>query len=197
MSNSYVDLVSRKVREILSTSEKQSLSHRWDHLYRVMRRAVSLVEKCKCEVDLEVLKIAALLHDIDQPFDRKEEHVERSLRKAREILLSIDYPRVEEVLDVIKQHSTEGEEKPRSMEAKILFDADKLDGVGAIGVARVFIFCGQRGLTPVEAINWYKSKIEKAMKLMQTEIGKKEAEEKLKYVLEFFERYSREDEQPL
>ena len=195
----YLDEVMNKVRVIFENSMDQSVAHRWKHAYRVMRRAVALAERLDEPIDLEVLQISALLHDIDQPFNGKEDHVERSASRAEEILKDIGYPRDKtlKVLEVIKQHSSEGKIDISISEAKILFDADKLDGVGAIGIARVFSLCGQNGLTPDEAIEWYKRKIEKASPFLQTSIGREAAEEKLRYVEDFFRRYYEEEKKLL
>jgi len=84
------------------------------------------------------------------------------------------------VLEVISQHSSENKTKPSTIEAKILYDADKIDGLGAIGIARVFAFCGQNGMPPKKAIERYKKKINLAIPQMQTEIGKKLAEKEFK-----------------
>ena len=198
-TSQHIDKVMDKVKNIFDKSIDQSVAHKWNHVYRVMRRAVALAEYLDETVDLEVLQIAALLHDIDQPFDKKKEHVKRSIRRAEGILSEIDYPRDKtlKVLEIIKQHSSEEIVKPSTNEAKILFDADKLDGIGAIGIARVFSLCGQNNLTPEEAIEWYKKKIEKASPLLQTSIGRKLAEEKLRYVKNFFEKYYEEEKQIL
>ncbi len=195
----YIDEVMNKVRVIFENSMDQSVAHRWKHAYRVMRRAVALAERLDESIDLEVLQISALLHDIDQPFNSKEDHAERSASRAEEILKDIGYPRDKtlKVLEVIKQHSSEGKIDISISEAKILFDADKLDGVGAIGIARVFSLCGQNGLTPDEAIEWYKRKIEKASPFLQTSIGREAAEEKLRYVEDFFRRYYEEEKKLL
>jgi len=195
----YIEKVMDKVRVIFENSMDQSVAHRWKHAYRVMRRAVTLAERLDEPIDLEVLQISALLHDIDQPFNGKEEHVERSASRAEKILKNIGYPRDKtlKVLEVIKQHSSEGKIDISISEAKILFDADKLDGVGAIGIARVFSLCGQNGLTPDEAIEWYKRKIEKASPFLQTSIGREAAEEKLRYVEDFFRRYYEEEKKLL
>ncbi|HDD45846.1 MAG TPA: HD domain-containing protein, partial [Candidatus Aenigmarchaeota archaeon] len=160
----FVDLVIEKAKQALEENRFQSVSHKWDHVYRVYRRVIKMANEIKGKgVDLEILKISALLHDIDQPYNRKQSHVKRSLSKAEQILKEIGYPKekIKKVLSIISEHSSEDEKGPTSIEAKILYDADKLDGVGAIGIARVFAFCGQNGLIPKEAIEWYRRKIEK------------------------------------
>jgi len=196
METDFVDLVIKKVKQSLKNNPSQSLAHRWDHIHRVYKRAVKIAEIVDEKVDMEILKIAALLHDIDQPYNEKENHVKKSLSKAKKILKEIGCPeeKIKKVLKIISEHSSEDEKVPTSIEAKILFDADKLDGIEAIGIARVFIFCGQNGLTIKEAIDWYKNKIEKAIPKMQTEIGKKIAKRKLEYVYSFFKKFKEEEE---
>jgi len=193
----FVDLVFEKVKQALEKNQCQSVSHRWDHIYRVYRRAIKIANEIKGEnVNMEILKISALLHDIDQPYNEKQNHVKRSLSKAEQILKEIGYPeeKIKKVLNVISEHSSEDDKEPTTIEAKILFDADKLDGIGAIGIARVFAFCGQNGLTPKEAIEWYRRKIEKALPKMQTKVGKEIVKRELKYVYSFFEKFKKEEE---
>ena len=79
--------------------------------------------------------------------------------------------------------------KPKSLEAKILFDADKLDGLGASGIARVFALFGQRGLDPEKAIEWYEKKIEIALKNLQTKEAKKIARKRLAFVKKFLKMF--------
>ena len=196
----YIAKVRKKVKETLQKQPKQSVAHGFDHSQRVEKRAIYLAKqiqkrKGKIKINMEVLQVAALIHDVDQPYDQKGSHVEKSIEKAKEILKAINYPysKTEKVLKVISEHSSETVRTPSSIEAKILFDADKLDGFGTIGIARVFGYCGQRGLTPKEAVQWYKQKIKKAAPLMQTETGKEMVREKAKEVFSFLKRYEQEE----
>jgi uncharacterized protein len=155
---------------------------------RVMRNALSIALTMK-DVDNELLELAVLLHDVNQPAGRKKEHVELSIRTAEKILLEegCTRERVRQVLGVIAQHSTEHIEtvKPTSTEARILFDADKLDGLGAAGIARVFALFGQMGRLPCEAIPWYREKISISLEHLQTEEGRRLFESRREYVEEF------------
>ena len=199
--NKFVNQVIRKVQDMLSNKPNQSVAHRWDHLERVYKRAINLAEMSNKsqDIDIGVLKIAALLHDIDQPYNNKQNHVSKSVKKAEEILHEINYPtnKIQKVIKIILEHSSEDNKQPSTLEAKILFDADKLDGLGAVGIARVFSLCGQQGLTPSQAIVWYKQKIKKAMPLMQTNVAKQIVERELAYVNSFFEKYKKEEEKLL
>jgi uncharacterized protein len=193
----FIEQASMMVRELLETEADQSVAHRWDHLDRVRRRALNLAREIPDgEVDLEVLSMAALLHDVDQPYHDKRGHVTRSLEKAEKILWDLRYPEEKRmgVLVAIAEHSSEDETSPSSLEAKLLFDADKLDGLGAIGISRVFAFCGQQGLPPAEAREWYRSKIERAIPMMQTESGRQAGARDLAYVNSFFAKYREEEE---
>lgn len=188
-----IDKIARRVKTILQESQNQSVAHRWDHLERVCRTALKIA-KGKNEVDIEVLKIAAMLHDLDHPYNKKQDHVTRSARKARHLLAEVGYPKekTEKVLEVISTHSSEDIRLPEAIEGKILLDADKLDGTGAIGIARVLTFCGQCAMTPDQAVNWYRQKIKKASPLLQTKEGKRLISEGFEYVNSFLDKYERE-----
>ncbi len=174
---------------------EQSTAHRFDHIERVMRNA-QLIAATMDEVDHEILELAVLLHDIDQPPGRKAEHVELSLRAAEGILRDAGCAedRARRVLDVMAEHSTEHVDtvQPSTTEARILFDADKLDGVGAVGVARVFSFFGQMDLPPLDAIRWYRAKMQIALENIQTEEGRRLCGSRLEYVHGFLARMEAE-----
>lgn len=167
---------------------EQSVAHRFDHIERVMRNALMIAATVD-GVDYEILELAVLLHDIDQPVGRKAEHVALSMKAAETILQQSGCPvdRASYVLNVISQHSTEhaGTALPSTIEAKILFDADKLDGLGAVGISRVFSLFGQMNLASLDAIQWYRGKIDIALKYIQTDEGRRLCESRLAYVQEF------------
>ncbi len=192
----HFDAIKEKVSSLVN-SRQQSVAHRMDHIERVLYNAIEIASYYP-EADCELLKIAVLLHDVCQPFDRKEEHVDLSMDAARKVLDEVGYPldRARKVLRIISEHSTENLNlsRPTSLEARILFDADKLDGLGASGIARVFALFGQRGRTPLEAVPWYLRKIELARDNMQTAEGKQMASERAKYVFDFIERIKAEND---
>ncbi len=197
LSNKEVELLEKLdefVKQELETKEEQSVAHRYDHLRRVLRNALMLAQQEGMEVDYFVLCAACLLHDIDSPYERKNEHVELSARRAREIMEELKFPqdKMERVVRVIEQHSTEKPAEIVDLEAKLLFDADKLDGVGAVGVARVFLYCGQKGMSIEEAAEWYRKKMEIAAGMIQTGTGRKLMEKRAKLTLEFLEMLEKE-----
>jgi uncharacterized protein len=166
----------------------QSIVHRADHLDRVKENARGIAATL-VGVDQELLDLAVLLHDVDQPVGRKGEHVALSMKAAKEILDEVGCAkdRAALVLQIISEHSSEHIDtlKPTSIEAKILFDADKLDGLGAIGISRVFSLFGQMNGSIEDAIPWYRRKIDLSLTHLQTEEGRRLCHARLPFVLQF------------
>jgi uncharacterized protein len=180
-------MVEARVLELLE-NERQSVAHQFDHLMRVLKNAEAIAASYP-EADIEILTLAVLLHDVDQPFDDKENHVASSAAAAEKILVALSYPpaRTQRVVQAIREHSTETIEssRPSSIEARILFDADKLDGLGAFGILRVFALSRQMGRPIAESIAWYRRKIEIALVNLQTPEGREMAHRRLPLVKRF------------
>ena len=121
--------------------------HGFDHVLRVMRIAEQI--GTELGADLEILRAAALLHDAAgaDPRDDRLHHENASADFAREILPAEGWSkdRIEAVVDCVLGHRYRGQHAPGSLEARILFDADKLDVVGAFGVARTIGYAVQAG----------------------------------------------------
>lgn len=117
--------------------------HDFRHSIRVYRNACLIAESEKC--DKEVVSLAALLHDAD---DVKLFHTE-NYANAKRIMTEagIDADIQERVIDAISTVSFKGTDTktPSSIEGKIVQDADRLDAIGAIGIARAFAFGGSKG----------------------------------------------------
>jgi uncharacterized protein len=179
--------IADRVRLLVDT-ERQSVAHRMDHLERVARNARNIMVSYP-ETDTEILLLAVLLHDVEQPFDDKAGHVARSATVAERLLGEIVYPteRTARVLQVIREHSSEHvtTTPPTSIEAKILFDADKLDGLGPHGILRVFQLSQQMGRPLADSIVWYRGKIAVAGAHVQTEQGRAIMARKLPLVENF------------
>jgi uncharacterized protein len=180
--------ICRRVEErvrILVEAEQQSDAHRIDHLHRVAHNAKSIL-KFHPKADAEILYLAVLLHDVDQPFNDKENHVMRSAAVAERLLTEFEYPspRLTRVLELIHEHSTEHitSVRPSTIEAQILFDADKLDGLGPFGILRVFALARQAGRSTPDTVRWYRNKIAVAIPNMQTPEGQRMIKRKLPLV---------------
>lgn len=130
-------------------------AHDISHVYRVLNLALDIAENEK--VDRDILITATLLHDIARNEERKNPqicHAERGAELAREILNKLDYEEVqiEHIQDCIRTHRFRKNNYPKTIEAKILFDADKLDATGCIGIARTLAYKGIIG-EPIYAMD--------------------------------------------
>lgn len=116
--------------------------HDFDHVLRV----TALAERIAAAegADLTVVRAAALLHDIGASQDRRTHHLIGAAR-ARELLAGQPVAWVEAVAHAIEAHRFRADPSPRTLEARCVSDADKLDAIGAVGVARAFAFAGERG----------------------------------------------------
>ncbi len=124
--------------------------HDFSHVERVYRLAEHIAESEGA--DLFVVRAAALLHDIGRAAEKSkgpepDRHEELSVEFASPFLeeLGVSPERRQAILDAILQHRHRRGRAPQSPEAKCLFDADKLDSLGAVGVARAYLWLGEHG----------------------------------------------------
>ena len=124
-------------------------SHDWEHTERVY--ALCMCIGREEGADLDVLRFAAVLHDVGRGFEDESKgnicHAEKGAAIAREVLLKhgMDGGKVDEIVHCVECHRFRGSKVPMSRDAKVLFDADKLDSIGAVGVGRAFLFAGEVG----------------------------------------------------
>ena len=139
-----------KAIESYMLSEMQDSAHDEHHVYRVLNSALEIADHCE-QVDFDILIAACLLHDIgrERQFADLENscHAEIGSEMAYGFLISLNWTQEKalHVKECISTHRFRKNKKPQSIEAKILFDADKLDASGAIGIARTLIYEGQVG----------------------------------------------------
>jgi uncharacterized protein len=137
-----------KAREFYTNADS---AHDFEHILRVTRMAEQLA--AAEGGDPEVVRAAALLHDIARHAEDEQgkaapggapDHAEVSAQEARAFLMEqgADAELADRVAEAIRSHRFRGSIQPTTLEGKILFDADKLDSIGAIGVARAYAVCG-------------------------------------------------------
>ena len=184
--------------------------HDFEHVLRVYRMAERLGEAEGA--DLDIVRAAALLHDAEGAtpgHESRVDHHHASAEFAAQVLAAEgwDAERIAAVQHCIRGHRYRGTETPQTLEAKILFDADKLDVLGAIGVARVIGYATLAGMPWYEppsnqfletgreiegeahsAYHEHLFKLRKVHDRMFTASARAIAEERLKYLDEYFER---------
>jgi len=187
-------------------------SHGPDHSERVLHTAMTIGRQMTARLDL--LAPAALLHDIG----RREEslsrgticHARRGTELAAPLLQNLGYnaEAIAAICHCIRAHRFRGAAQPESLEARILFDADKLDSIGAIGIGRAFLFAGQIGArlhNPEQdpastapysledtAYREFRVKMSRVRQQMLTPIGLNLAAQRHAFMETFFDQLTRE-----
>lgn len=128
------------VKEKMSPLE--GTAHSYEHVDRVLRIATLLAKKEKA--DVELVQAGALLHDLGRALGQP--HNEIGAKLARETLEKMNYPRErsEKVAKIVLYHPLDFRERLETLEEKIVWDADKIDLLGAVGIARGFHWCGKK-----------------------------------------------------
>jgi len=195
--------------------------HGFDHILRVYRMAERLASAESA--DIEIVRAAALFHDAqgnpnqaDQQEASRGEHQLQSAEIAGRVLQSEGWS-VEQILAVhhcIRAHRyRDDSEQPQTLEAKVLFDADKLDATGATGVSRAIAYAAQKGLPAYSlpsqrflqnaqlakgetysAYHEYLFKLCKLKDRLYTKTARQIGEQRHRYLVEFFERLASESQ---
>ena len=180
------------------------------HVERVYNLAIRIAQEEKA--DLDTVKAAVLLHDIARAQEDEgiiNDHANEGAKMAQKILHEVNFPanKIGNVIHCIETHRFRKGLAPRTLEAKILQDADRLDIIGAVGVARVFTRGGWSNkpihdptIPPKEkydgksetSTNHIYEKLLKIRDTINTETAKKIAENRHAYVEEFLERLLKE-----
>jgi uncharacterized protein len=205
-------LVSKVKEEARAFFRSARGSHDWDHTERVYRLCLRIGRKEKA--DLGVLKLAALLHDIGREEEDRSSgricHGRSGAALAGKLLErhGLDRAAIRSVVHCIRSHRFRKRAVPRTLEARILFDADKLDSIGAVGIGRAFLFAGEIGARLHDkninvgrtkaytredtAYREFLVKLGRVKDRMTTREGKRIAAERHRFMAAFFERLNKE-----
>ncbi len=194
--------------------EGESSGHDWWHIYRVWKNALYIGKEEKA--DLYIVQLSALLHDIaDWKFHDGDDSIGPKL--AREWLeeLQVEGLVISHVCQIIKDVSFKGagvKSQIKTLEGMVVQDADRLDAIGAIGIARTFAYGGYKGRELYSpdiknkkhesfdqykndkgtTINHFYEKLLLLKDLMNTEIAKKIAKDRHVYMEQFLARFFKE-----
>jgi uncharacterized protein len=191
--------------------------HDWTHVERVRNLAVRIAKKEKA--DLFIVEVAALLHDIGRKSEMANKglfcHAVQGGILARKILKKYDLKKetIENIIHAIEAHRFRENLPPRTLEARVVYDADKLDSIGAVGIGRDFIFAGHSGSNSLYTGNEkklaksgkdysftkedspileYEIKLKKIKNKILTKEGRRIARERHDYMVGFFNRFEKE-----
>ena len=207
-------LIEKTIRFVKKTLQDAEGGHDWWHIQRVWQNAKNIAIHER--VNVQVVELAALLHDIaDSKFYNGDETVGPSM--AREFLTSqqVDDSIIQHVIAIIENVSFKGGKEQRtfsSIELDVVQDADRLDAIGAIGIARTFNYGGFKNreiynpntppnleMTKEEykkstapTINHFYEKLLLLKDKMNTDTGKKLAEERHQFMEQYLEQFYKE-----
>ncbi|MCM3719629.1 HD domain-containing protein [Fictibacillus phosphorivorans] len=209
MSNSIIEKTEEFVREKL---KDESSGHDWYHIYRVTKLAETIAEHEGA--DRFICVMAALLHDIaDEKIAGTEEEGLKEVKLWLESI-ALESKYIDHIVSIISTMSFKGgnQSPMQTIEGKVVQDADRLDAIGAIGIGRTFAYSGAKGQLmydpniPVRekmtkdqyrnekstAVNHFYEKLLKLKDKMNTEIGKKMADERHAFLEKFLEQFFEE-----
>ena len=205
--NNTVEIVKQKLKDA-------EAGHDWFHIERVWKNAKKIAQTESC--DIFIVEIAALLHDIaDSKFNDGNEEIGPETAKNILESLNLDEESINNVVQIIRNISFKGGHKYsdfNSVELQIVQDADRLDAIGAIGIARAFNYGGFKNRTLYDpeikpdlnmskeaykksaapTINHFYEKLLLLKDLMNTESGKKLAEERHLFMEQFLNQFYKE-----
>lgn len=204
-------IIEKTIAFAKATLENAEGGHDWFHIERVYKNALLIANGE--DVDTTIVALGALLHDIaDSKFYDGDESV--GPRMASEFLLrhNVDGAIIEHVLEIIKNVSFKGGNQKQafsSLELDVVQDADRLDALGAIGIARTFNYGGfknrkiydpsirpQLDMTPEEykattapTINHFYEKLLLLKDRMNTKTGRQLAQKRHQYMVAFLDQF--------
>lgn len=213
-------LVQQTAEFVQGQLQSNDASHDWRHIERVWTLARTLAKEENVSDDtLEVVDLAALLHDID---DWKYQTGDEQSNRAETFLHSqnVDAAKIRRVMDIIHhmgfKEELAGEAREITVEFGCVQDADRLDAIGAIGIARCFTYGGHKKRTLYDpevplteevtkeqymeksraapTINHFYEKLFKLRGMMKTTAGKRIAEERHAFMEQFVEQFFKEIE---
>ncbi len=203
------DIIKRKVKKMLAGRDP---AHDFYHIMRVYKNA-KLIGRCEGS-NMEILLTAVLLHDLvvyPKGSNKSFKSSDESADLAENILQGLGYPQdqINQISSCIRTHKYSKRIVPESLEGRILQDADRLDALGAIGIARTFSVGGSqkrafynandpfcRSDRKLDDAQWtldhFQTKLLKLKDLMHTRTAKKIAQQRTKFMMLFIMQLQKE-----
>ncbi|HCE43126.1 MAG TPA: phosphohydrolase [Lentisphaeria bacterium] len=209
---------SKKLKKLSDAVRKRLESapgcHDWEHTRRVLHNA-RIIAAGEKNADIHVVEAAAVLHDIARPEELKSKgkvcHAVIGSEIAVKFLRKCEFRNedfIRKVCNCVKTHRYRGGHSPSLIEEKIVYDADKLDSIGAVGVGRAFHFAGRIGAklhnteedalgsdsysSEDSAYREYLVKLRHIHGKLLTKTGRKIAKQRSDFMHEFFSQLNRE-----
>lgn len=201
-----IDNALKYVEEVFKTDYS---GHDYFHTFRVYKMATNIA--IKENADLEIVQLAALLHDVDDVKLSPETHINKDKARSFLTINSVNATNIETICQIIDEISYRGNDSviPKTLEGKCVQDADRLDAIGAIGIARTFAYGGNHNrvmhnpnIKPnldmdaeeyrnhiSTTINHFYEKLFKLKDLMNTDIAKVIAQDRERYMKDYISEF--------
>ncbi|WP_294094713.1 HD domain-containing protein [uncultured Cetobacterium sp.] len=173
----------------------EKTGHDWQHTLRVLENANRISAKESSQIDFTVIQLGALFHDVaDHKFGYSDTD-RKNIITSFLLNTSLTKQQIEHIIYIANNTSFSKGITLKTLESKIVQDADRLDALGAIGIARTFTFGGafQREIYNPEEMNdtisHFYTKLLKLKNLMNTEEGRIEAEKRDKFMKDFLKQF--------
>ena len=183
-----IDEAINYIRELFAENAD---GHGFEHAMRVYRNAL-LIAETEPEADRLVVSLGALLHDAD---DHKLFSTENNANARRFLeAQGVDRETADRICGAVNSvsFSRNRGKHPDTVEGRIIQDADRLDAIGAIGIARTFAYGGKHGRTPEDSIAHFHEKLLLLKDLMNTEKAKEMAESRHAFMEQFLKEWGQE-----
>jgi len=197
MNSMNVDEILSAVRTFAYNNSDNDDLHGFKHVERVLNLCVEI--GAVLNANLPVIRIAALLHDVGRYLKKDDEvknHAEISAEIAKNFIIKNNFniatEDVENILHCIRAHSFSNDLEPKTLEAKVLSDADKLDALGAIGLYRTIGFTIKNYGSIEQVIHHLENKILKLKEMIYLDYSKQIAEKRHKIILDFYNQIKKE-----
>ena len=204
------ELIARTAAYVKEKFENEYSGHDWFHTLRVFRTATRIAETEGA--DVETVQLAALLHDVDDRKLSPETYADKANARSFLSANNVDESRIDEICRIIGEISFAENCVPSTLEGKCVQDADRLDAIGAIGIARAFAYGGNHnrlmyhpGVKPnlnmskeeyvnskSTTVNHFYEKLFKLTDMMNTDTAKSIAREREEYMRGFVDEFLNE-----
>ena len=204
------ELIARTAAYVKEKFENEYSGHDWFHTLRVFRTATRIAEAEGA--DVETVQLAALLHDVDDRKLSPETYADKANARSFLFANNVDESRIDEICRIIGEISFAENCVPSTLEGKCVQDADRLDAIGAIGIARAFAYGGNHNRlmyhpdvkpnlnmskeeyvnSKSTTVNHFYEKLFKLTDMMNTETAKSIAREREEYMRGFVDEFLNE-----
>lgn len=206
------EIILRCKEYIKQLFENDSTGHDYNHSIRVLNNAISIYQNEQVEANLFIIQLASLLHDVDdyKLFDTVDYENARKFLNEN----NVDNNLSNKIIQIISEVPFKAKDTitPKTIEAKIVQDADRLDAIGAIGIARAFAYGGKHNRqlyskhvdknndisfeeykkSSSDTISHFYIKLLHLKNLMNTNYAKKEAIRRTDYMISFLNEFYKE-----